>query len=1226
MHIEEIFSKQLTRDINGVVKAEQVDNDNAYVELEEYVITNELYKHMRNFFETYTPVAKGHDISLASKIGVWVSGFFGSGKSHFIKILSYLLENREVQHEGVSKCALDFFKEKIEDPTLYADISVATQRPTDVILFNIDSQASTEDGDNAILKVFLKVFNARIGYCADFPHVAHLERELDKRGQYATFKDKFAELTDAQWVDQRDAYDFYRDEMIEALAFATGQSEDSTIKWVDQLEKNINLTIDNFSKWVKDYLDSHGERNLLFMVDEVGQFIGKNTQMMLQLQTITENLGVACNGRAWVIVTSQADIDAAIGQLSSASAQDFSKIQGRFFTRLQLSSSNTNEVIQRRLLEKTEPAREELSALYTKNSDILRNHLSFDQTTTASLNTYEDNASFIDNYPFVPYHYLLVQKVFERIRSIGATGKHLAMGERSLLDAFQSAAKQVKDEPLGCLIPFYRFYAPIDGFLEPAVKRTIEQAEEKETLSPFDNKILKTLFLIRYVDVIKSTIDNLVTLSIDKIDADKITLKKQIEESLNRLEREVLIARNGDEYLFLTNEEKEIENEIRHTRIESSDSTNALAKIIFEHILKNKNDYRYPENKQDFRISRFCNDHPKDGPNLEDIVLKVVSPLDPAYMSLSESKCIFQSSQTPGCILVKLGDDKKLWDELTTYIKTERFLRINSGQRPEQEKHLREKAQENSEREKRLQQKFAELFCNAEIFAIGEQLDPHGSTPQAILDEACRYVIDNSFSKLRLLKPFSGEIKRELVAVLNADDTSQLELDLEHEEYNPEATREVEQFIGLKNERNEPVYIKDILQRFIHRPYGWHDEEIILLLARMALAGKVSFSQNHKTIPLKSAQEILSSARKRADVRVQPVRQHNDAQLRKASSLVKALFEEKVSNSNEKEIALAARKGLNLWHSNLQKFKDRASTGKFPGKKEIEDGMLLTAGILSEQTNYEFLDAFVHKEEELEDFFETYEDLDGFYSRQINVWLQLEKALKQFEPNRHIIEEDENAQKALQELDKIYADPAPYAYLNKVVPLIDKVEGVNDSIVNQKRTEAITAIDKLIESLEEQIDTLPNNLKNQALYPIQQCKKRINETKSLHQINSERQEASELEDKAISILNDYVDQQQKSIPATAEQNTKPHADPVASPIPSVSNMNMGDDQGKAVLGNQIVAESTPRKVATVATADILRQTKKDNYLDSIEDVESYLAMLRDKLTALVSEGKRIRIK
>ncbi len=364
MNIEQIFEKKLTRDINGVVKAEQTSSEVVFVELDEYVVTNELDRHLRTFFESYTPSTTGHAENMSDKVGVWISGFFGSGKSHFLKILSYLLENKTVEKEGQEKTALDFFKEKINDSFLLSDITAAVTRKTDVILFNIDSRANTDDGEYAILKVFLKVFNERVGYCADYPQIAHLERELDKRGQYEAFKRSFAELTKSTWEKERDAYDFFRDDLTSALASASGQSEESARQWVEKIEDNFPLNIGNFCKWVNDYLDRSGDRNLLFLVDEVGQFIGKDSRMMLKLQTITEDLGTHCKGRAWVVVTSQADIDAAIGGMDRREGEDFSKIQGRFSTRLQLSSSNTAEVIQRRLLAKTEDARERLMGIY----------------------------------------------------------------------------------------------------------------------------------------------------------------------------------------------------------------------------------------------------------------------------------------------------------------------------------------------------------------------------------------------------------------------------------------------------------------------------------------------------------------------------------------------------------------------------------------------------------------------------------------------------------------------------------------------------------------------------------------------------------------------------------------------------------------------------------------------------------------------------------------------
>ena len=467
MNIEDIFSKQLTRDINGVVKAEQIDNESVYIELDEYIVTQELNRHFKRFFETYIPAIKQRNPAVANKIGVWISGFFGSGKSHFIKILAYLLENRTVTHLGQTHQAVDFFKDKINDATLFADIHSAVSTPADVILFNIDSRANSDDGENAILKVFLKVFNERVGYCADFPHIAHLERELDKRKQYTAFKAKFAELTGSEWIEQRDAYDFYRDELAESLAFASQQSIDSTRQWVMQLENNLPLDISNFCKWVKDYLDRQGEKNILFMIDEVGQFIGKNTQMMLKLQTITEDLGAICEGRAWVIVTSQSDIDVAIGQFDKRDGEDFSKIQGRFYTRLQLSSSNTSEVIQKRLLLKTEPAGLALNTVFAEQGDILRNQLiamKFD--------------AVIANPPYMGNKYLnpLLKEYLK---------KHYKGFEKDLFSAFM-----IRD------LDFTKESGQL-GFMSPFVWMFISSYEELRTHF-IDNATLTSLIQLEY--------------------------------------------------------------------------------------------------------------------------------------------------------------------------------------------------------------------------------------------------------------------------------------------------------------------------------------------------------------------------------------------------------------------------------------------------------------------------------------------------------------------------------------------------------------------------------------------------------------------------------------------------------------------------------------------------------------------------------------------------------
>ncbi len=199
MKIQSLFAKPITRPINGVIKADQKDAFSIWQELDEYVVTPQLKDHLGNFFSAYlSGMDNPNDVVLNSRMGVWISGFFGSGKSHFLKILSYLLENRVAEHPetGMQKLAVDFFDEhKINDPLMVNEIARAVRgKSTDVILFNIDAKADSRSDRDVMLQVFMRVFNERLGFCADNPHIADMERYLTSKGRYDVFKSAFERL------------------------------------------------------------------------------------------------------------------------------------------------------------------------------------------------------------------------------------------------------------------------------------------------------------------------------------------------------------------------------------------------------------------------------------------------------------------------------------------------------------------------------------------------------------------------------------------------------------------------------------------------------------------------------------------------------------------------------------------------------------------------------------------------------------------------------------------------------------------------------------------------------------------------------------------------------------------------------------------------------------------------------------------------------------------------
>ena len=749
MIIRDLFQKPIDRPINGVIKADQMDAASVWQELEEYVVTKQLTEYFRRFFDAYLAAADSpNDPVLAARMGVWVSGFFGSGKSHFIKILSYLLENIEAIHPqtGEPRRASAFFDEhKIKDSMLLADIQRAVRGSADVILFNIDAKADSKDERDVILQVFLRVFNEKLGFSGDAPHIAHMERYLVEKGAYDAFRQAFEQSNGSPWEAERDAVDFLRDDVVHALAVALKQSEASAGQWFDRSRDEYRINIESFAKLVRDYLatKSTGHR-IIFLVDEVGQFIGDNTQLMLTLQTITEQLGTATQGRAWVIVTSQEDIDAALGEANKSKSQDFSKIQGRFHTRLSLASSNTDEVIGERLLAKTEDAHQALRGAFEKSGDIINNQLAF-VGNSVNLRGYKDGTEFVAVYPYAPFQFTLLQKIFESIRKVGATGKHLSRGERSLLDAFQSATVRNMDHDVGLLIPLYDFYPSIESFIDTVAKRSIDTAPDNGALEAYDVLLLKALFLIRYIgDIVKPNVDNLATLCVDRIDTDKLALKRKIQESLARLEQQRLVSRNGDLWFFLTNEERDVAREIGNVEVSSAEKARLLCELLFDDILQGSTRIRHRDTKGDYDINRLLDGAPYRQAS-HDLTLEVLTPVGSDYELMSDAKCIGRSAEGPGRAIIKLANEGRVDLELRTYLQIEKYIGPkNDLATPALKRILMDRKDENRQRRSRLLIQLATMMTNGKVYALGQQPSIKAQAPSTLADDLLNYLVTNT--------------------------------------------------------------------------------------------------------------------------------------------------------------------------------------------------------------------------------------------------------------------------------------------------------------------------------------------------------------------------------------------------------------------------------------------------------------------------------------------------
>ncbi|PKP59550.1 BREX system P-loop protein BrxC [Candidatus Atribacteria bacterium HGW-Atribacteria-1] len=1166
MKIKDLFKKDIFRSINGVIKAEQRDSESIRQELEEFVVTRELSGHFDKFFSRYIDTLESEDISYKSEnMAVWVWGFFGSGKSHFIKALYYLFSKQQIASDGKIKDAVKVFEEKITDAMLMGTIKRAVSKDADVILFNIESKADQAKG--------------REGYSPDHPHIAHMERYLDRQGKYDQFCLEYKKLNGTEWKEHRIAYQFNQDEIIDTLSEVLGQSKDACHRLMDHAETDFALTVENFSKWTKEYLDKKGpDHRIFFFVDEIGQFIGEDGHLMLSLQTIVENLGVTCEGRAWIIVTSQEDIDKVLGSLSNARTNDFSKIQGRFKTRISLSSANTDEVIQTRILEKNDNIKKELKQLYKPYADILKSQLSFSHIGM-TLESFKSDDDFVKNYPFIPYQFKLLQKIFETIRRVGATGLHLSRGERSMLDAFQYATQIVSEKELGVLVPLYYFYPSIKGFLSDQVRRSILQAKDNPSLKDFDIFILQTLFMIRYIDEIKGTIDNLVTLCIDHINADRLAIKKEMEESLIRLEKETLIAHSGDHYYFLTNEEQDISREIKNVELEFGAETRLLGSIIFDDINKQNKKHRYTKTSKDFEYNRLCDRHSVGGHIEGGLTISVISPFCEDYEVFNKEHCLLESINDNGYILIKLLENEKIIQEIREYIKTEKYIQRKNDGNPEVRRILEDRKSENRARKKRIISMVNEMLQKAEFYIAGQLFDPETQDPYSSFFKSFDYLIDNTFSKMHYIQHPVGNPQAEIQTLLRRDDLADMTFDFSIPDNNPDAISEIKEYISLYYGQSRQIVMGDLVNyRFANRPYGWNEWQTVLLLTKLVISGDIHLVVNNTILERSRIYEIISKTSNWKKITIRQREKTDPAKIEAVRKLGQMLFAE-MGSDKEDVLADFLKLKLDQWQKDLLKYKSLADTGKYPGRDIIKEGEILISQILASRDSHSLIIRIIEREKDLKDFSEYYQDLSAFYMTQRSTWDELKESKAKFEINRYDLEQDETIKKALIRMDEIINASAPYALIKEVSDLIACVNKANNVLLLKNR-EALNSVGKrYLEEFDREAKIMKVSEKEQELSKsrLQNLLDRAREEKSVANLKRYGEEVQNILDEEFARLKGF----------------------------------MQEETGK-------IAKETESINASAYT--------KKTFIETEEDVEEFISSLKNKLNEIIKEGKRIRIK
>jgi hypothetical protein len=1057
MNIQEMFAREIDRDIKGVIKVGQGDEENIKQELEEYVVTRELQKHFADFFSSYKKGINGN----TDKMGVWISGFFGSGKSHFLKILSYLLGNKEVH----GKNALDYFIEdnKIIDPMVLADMKLTASVPTDVVLFNIDSKSEMtgKQSKDAIVSVFLKVFNEMQGFCGSIPFLADLERRLVEVDRYEEFKNHFQGNFGKPWETSRHKFDFIQDSIVEVLDEMGFMSESAARNWCEKATEPYTISIGNFAGLVKEYLDrKEKNHHIVFLVDEIGQYIGDDSKLMLNLQTVTEDLGTACQGKVWIVVTSQQDIDS----ITKTKGNDFSKIQGRFDTRLSLSSANVDEVIKKRILEKNTTAEQMLRLLYEQKTTIIKNLIVFNDGIEKKL--YADDRDFAAVYPFVPYQFNLLGSVLTSIRTHGASGKHLSEGERSMISLFKESAVKLMDRPEGTLIPFNVFYDALHQFLDHSHKGVISRATDNSYINPdkhedcFSVNVLKTLFMIKYVKEITANIENITSLMIADIDTDRMELKKQVEEALKVLARQMLIQKHGDIYVFLTDEEQEINREIESQNVEMSEVVNKVSELIYEDIFSDKK-YRYPafNGRYSFAFNQFVDDRPYKANQSHDIGIRVLTPN--ADYSTDEITMRMISGQGKE-ILVVLPNDSVFLDEIRSALKIEKFLRLNTSSALAKFDQIKEgKRVEMRERNGNAKLFLIESLKNAEIYVNGDKAQIGSKDVSARINDALGRLVSTVYHKLPYIDALMGEAN--IRAMFKS--ANQLTLTLEGgTEPNINALNDMLSFISGNTSMHTKTSMKSLMDRFMKAPYGFVEDDVEWLVAKLFKNGDISFTVNGTSVTLlnKTDEEIINYITKREFVEkllTERREKATDNQKKAVREVMKELFGTSSVNEDDDAMMRSFQNYSRNILNELEKFEIMYQAKSLPGQKIIASGKNLLRAIIQIQSPIEFFKKLYTDRDDYFDFADDYEPVKSFFTgEQKTVFEKALKLISIYEDSKTFIV-DEKVEQVVNDIKAILKKEAPYGEIPKLPELLDRFTELYSKLLQDMEAPVIAAIE-----------------------------------------------------------------------------------------------------------------------------------------------------------------------
>ena len=1041
-----LYKHDISRPLNPAVSVTDDSASTVKVEIEEYVFTDEILNGLYHILNAVRTRQVSHT-------GIWINGYYGSGKSHFLKYLDFCLSpsHREQALARMLEAVKEFDpltnKDSKLEPTL-ADVQDLIlwlgKAEIDTVLFNIgDKVGNNTTSSTTFAKAIWEEFNGFRGFNKfNISLAQYLEKPLNDKGKLDEFKTILKEQENQDWDTQAQILAITElDKVLEIASSLTPLSTDVIRKQI--ADNTVDPTPETLSLELKSYLAGKGENyRILFFIDEVSQFIGSNKQLLLQLQQIVTTLASDCGKKAWVGCTAQQDLTEVLGAAHIAeTSDDYGKILGRFETRIALQGTNTEYITQKRILDKDEDAIVELGKLYEQKSAAL--DAQFNLPT--GYRKYSNKQEFIDYYPFVPYQFQLIMNVFDAFVALQYVDTEVKGNERSVLKITHKTAQDHKDDPVGGFISFdMMFTSMFEAGLKHAGQRALRNADliiKTYPDRPFGERVVKLLFMLSNISdpnklLFPATLDNMVTLMMTEVDQSKLELREKIAKVLEYLIEKSVVRQeskegSADVYCFLTEEESEVNRLIMSQTVNNIAVSDAL-KTIFTKYITVSNRESFGGNA--FSVAMSIMDRNIIGQANANLLVEF--KMDSNYPSPAQ----FAFSNDPKKMVYYLVDlyqaDKKLRDDFWYYCKVLEYLKANasnaSEQRSKTNNEFRQRASELLNRS--IQPAFNKILDTCPIISGQQVLNPALLGNKKATDRYKTAIAEH----FKNVYPLASYIKSSSTPTTIESLKDKIRRPIGPEEYGPmnvmtEAEKEIENY--LVRQSGDPT-VADIITSFNQSPYGWSEIATVFWLNELVRRHlrAYSFSGNPNVDKSIVADNILRERNRFTVTTAQKI----DPQL--VNDFIKAWKE--IFNVFGREFSLDSTELFSQCHNDGQSPLNTTpiNLGKYSGNLKEKHAAQLAAILdeaidkltewKTERDPEKFFKLIISEKEEGKVMMDRCKEVISFHENQLNLFNEIYSFARANKDNFEFIDDEEGKQ-AVTELEEIYADPRPDQTLPK---------------------------------------------------------------------------------------------------------------------------------------------------------------------------------------------------